>query len=105
MENFLNQTTALAAADAIGLGSVAAINSEKLKFWTDNEDGLEISSLRFRSEKDESKWVAEEVKEIIDNNKEAEVAIFYRTNSNRFIAQNCYKKTTFFNFLKIGILF
>ena len=37
--------------------------------------------MRFRSEKDESRWVAEEVKEIIKNDKEAEVAIFYRTNS------------------------
>ena len=37
--------------------------------------------MRFRSEKDEARWVAEEVKEIIENNKDAEVAIFYRTNS------------------------
>ena len=63
--------------------SVISNNPRKIEknLWTDNEDGLEISSLRFRSEKDESRWVAEEVKEIIKNDKEAEVAIFYRTNS------------------------
>jgi DNA helicase-2/ATP-dependent DNA helicase PcrA len=63
--------------------TIISNNPRKIKknLWTDNEDGLEISSLRFRSEKDESRWVAEEVKEIIKNDKEAEVAIFYRTNS------------------------
>ena len=63
--------------------SVISNNPRKIEknLWTDNEDGLDISSFRFRSEKDESRWVAEEVKEIIKNDKEAEVAIFYRTNS------------------------
>ena len=49
--------------------------------WTDNDDGLDISSLRFRSEKDEARWVAEEVKSLIDSSKDNEIAIFYRTNS------------------------
>ena len=63
--------------------SVISNNPRKIEknLWTDNEDGLDISSFRFRSEKDESRWVAEEVKNLIDSSKENEVAIFYRTNS------------------------
>ncbi len=49
--------------------------------WTDNEEGSDISSYRFRSEKDEARWVAEEIKNIVSNSKDEEVAIFYRTNS------------------------
>ena len=63
--------------------SVISNNPRKIEknLWTDNEDGLDISSFRFRSEKDEARWVAEEVKNLIDSFKENEVAIFYRTNS------------------------
>ena len=63
--------------------SVISNNPRKIEknLWTDNEDGLDISSFRFRSEKDEARWVAEEVKSLIDSSKENEVAIFYRTNS------------------------
>ena len=63
--------------------SVISNNPRKIEknLWTDNEDGLDISSFRFRSEKDEARWVAEEVKNLIDSSKENEVAIFYRTNS------------------------
>ena len=63
--------------------SVISNNPRKIEknLWTDNEDGLDISSFRFRSEKDEARWVAEEVKSLIDSSKENETAIFYRTNS------------------------
>ena len=63
--------------------SVISNNPRKIEknLWTDNEDGLDISSFRFRSEKDEARWVAEEVKNLIDSSKDNEVAIFYRTNS------------------------
>ena len=63
--------------------SVISNNPRKIEknLWTDNEDGLDISSFRFRSEKDEARWVSEEVKNLIDSSKENEVAIFYRTNS------------------------
>ena len=63
--------------------SVISNNPRKIEknLWTDNEDGLDISSFRFRSEKDEARWVAEEVKNLIDSSKENEIAIFYRTNS------------------------
>ena len=63
--------------------SVISNNPRKIEknLWTDNEDGLDISSFRFRSEKDEARWVAEEVKSLINSSKENEIAIFYRTNS------------------------
>ena len=63
--------------------TVISNNPRKIEknLWTDNEDGLDISSLRFRSEKDEARWVAEEVKSLIDSTKDNEIAIFYRTNS------------------------
>ncbi len=63
--------------------TVISNNPRKIEknLWTDNEDGLDISSLRFRSEKDEARWVAEEVKSLIDSTKYNEIAIFYRTNS------------------------
>ena len=63
--------------------SVISNNPRKIEknLWTDNEDGLDISSFKFRSEKDEARWVAEEVKNLIASSKENEVAIFYRTNS------------------------
>ena len=63
--------------------SVISNNPRKIEknLWTDNDDGLDISSFRFRSEKDEARWVAEEVKSLIDSSKENEIAIFYRTNS------------------------
>jgi DNA helicase-2/ATP-dependent DNA helicase PcrA len=49
--------------------------------WTDNEEGADISSTRFRSEKDEARWVAEETSRLLLDDKKAEVAVFYRTNS------------------------
>ena len=63
--------------------SVISNNPRKIEknLWTDNEDGLDISSLRFRSEKDEARWVAEEIKKLIEGTKDSEIAIFYRTNS------------------------
>ena len=63
--------------------SIISNNDRKIEknLWTDNEDGLDISSIKFRSEKDEAKWVAEEIRNIISQDQSAEVAIFYRTNS------------------------
>ena len=63
--------------------SVISNNPRKIEknLWTDNDDGLDISSFRFRSEKDEARWVAEEIKKLIEGTKDSEIAIFYRTNS------------------------
>ena len=63
--------------------TVISNNPRKIEknLWTDNEEGLEISSLRFRSEKDEARWVAGEVDKLIKENSDNQIAIFYRTNS------------------------
>ena len=49
--------------------------------WTDNEEGLDVDSIQFRSERDEANWVSSEIKRILEANKNDEVAVFYRTNS------------------------
>ena len=49
--------------------------------WTDNEEGLDVDSIQFRSERDEANWVSLEIKKILEENKNDEVAVFYRTNS------------------------
>ena len=49
--------------------------------WTDNEEGLDVDSIQFRSERDEANWVSSEVKKILEENKNDDVAVFYRTNS------------------------
>ena len=49
--------------------------------WTDNEEGLDVDSIQFRSERDEANWVSLEIKKILEENKIDEVAVFYRTNS------------------------
>ena len=49
--------------------------------WTDNEEGLDVDSIQFRSERDEANWVSSEIKKILEENKNDDVAVFYRTNS------------------------
>jgi len=49
--------------------------------WTDNEEGLDVDSIQFRSERDEANWVSSEIKKILEDNKNDDVAVFYRTNS------------------------
>ena len=63
--------------------TVISNNPRKIEknLWTDNEEGLEISSLRFKKEKDEARWVAGEVDKLIKENSDNQIAIFYRTNS------------------------
>ena len=63
--------------------SIISNNDRKIdkNLWTDNPEGDEISSIRFTSEKDEARWIAEEIKNIRNADKDKEVAIFYRTNS------------------------
>ena len=63
--------------------SIISNNDRKIdkNLWTDNPEGDEISSIRFTSEKDEARWIAEEIKNIRNLDKDQEVAIFYRTNS------------------------
>jgi len=42
---------------------------------------LDVNVIEFSSERDESKWITAEIKEILSKNKESEIAIFYRTNN------------------------
>ena len=49
--------------------------------WTDNDEGLDVDSIQFRSERDEANWVSSEIKKILEDNKNDDVAVFYRTNS------------------------
>jgi len=49
--------------------------------WTDNDEGLDVDSIQFRSERDEANWVSSEIKKILEDNKNDHVAVFYRTNS------------------------
>ena len=55
--------------------------SQDKKLWTDNPEGLDVNVIEFSSERDESKWITTEIKEILSKNKESEIAIFYRTNN------------------------
>ena len=55
--------------------------SQDKKLWTDNPEGLDVNVIEFSSERDESKWITAEIKEILSKNKESEIAIFYRTNN------------------------
>ena len=42
---------------------------------------MDVNVIEFSSERDESKWITAEIKEILSKNKESEIAIFYRTNN------------------------
>ena len=55
--------------------------SQDKNLWTDNPEGLDVNVVEFSSERDESKWITAEIKEILSKNKESEIAIFYRTNN------------------------
>ena len=39
-------------------------NKEK-NLWTDNEDGVDVNAIRFNSERDEGRWIVEEISKII----------------------------------------
>ena len=49
--------------------------------WTDNEDGVDVNAVRFNSERDEGRWIGEEISKIINDDERSEIAIFYRTNN------------------------
>ena len=60
--------------------------------WTDNEDGLDVNAIRFGSERDEGKWIGEEISKIINEDKNNEIAIFYRTNNQSRIFEEELRK-------------
>ena len=60
--------------------------------WTDNEDGLDVNAIRFGSERDEGRWIGEEISKIINEDKNNEIAIFYRTNNQSRIFEEELRK-------------
>ena len=69
--------------------------------WTDNEDGLDVNAIRFGSERDEGKWIGEEISKIINEDKNNEIAIFYRTNNQSRIFEEELRKLSI-NYRVVG---
>ena len=51
------------------------------KLWTDNDEGLDVNLVEFNSERDESRWIAEQINKLLEDKAFTEIAIFYRTNN------------------------
>ena len=69
--------------------------------WTDNEDGLDVNAIRFGSERDEGRWIGEEISKIINEDKNNEIAIFYRTNNQSRIFEEELRKLSI-NYRVVG---
>ena len=69
--------------------------------WTDNEDGLDVNAIRFGSERDEGRWIGEEISKIINEDKNKEIAIFYRTNNQSRIFEEELRKLSI-NYRVVG---
>jgi DNA helicase-2/ATP-dependent DNA helicase PcrA len=71
------------------------------KLWTENEEGLDVNMLEFNSERDESRWIAEEIKKKLDNDEFNEIAIFYRTNNQSRLFEEELRKLSL-NYKVVG---
>ena len=69
--------------------------------WTDNEDGMDVNAIRFGSERDEGRWIGEEISKIINEDKNNEIAIFYRTNNQSRIFEEELRKLSI-NYRVVG---
>ena len=69
--------------------------------WTDNEEGLDVDAIRFGSERDEGRWIGEEISKIINEDKHNEIAIFYRTNNQSRIFEEELRKLSI-NYRVVG---
>ena len=69
--------------------------------WTDNEEGLDVNAIRFGSERDEGRWIGEEISKIINEDKHNEIAIFYRTNNQSRIFEEELRKLSI-NYRVVG---
>ena len=69
--------------------------------WTDNEDGFDVNAIRFGSERDEGRWIGEEISKIINEDKNNEIAIFYRTNNQSRIFEEELRKLSI-NYRVVG---
>ena len=75
-------------------------NKEK-NLWTDNEDGVDVNAIRFNSERDEGRWIVEEISKIIKYGENNEIAIFYRTNNQSRIFEEELRKLSI-NYKVVG---
>ena len=75
-------------------------NKEK-NLWTDNEDGVDVNAIRFNSERDEGRWIVEEISKIIKDGENNEIAIFYRTNNQSRIFEEELRKLSI-NYKVVG---
>ena len=71
------------------------------KLWTDNEDGLDVNVLKFNSEREESRWIVQEISNTLNKDEFDEVAIFYRTNNQSRIFEEELRKQSL-NYRVIG---
>jgi len=69
--------------------------------WTDNDDGFDVNAIRFNSERDEGRWIGEEISKIINEDKNNEIAIFYRTNNQSRIFEEELRKLSI-NYRVVG---
>ena len=69
--------------------------------WTDNEDGVDVNAIRFNSERDEGRWIVEEISKIIRDDENNEIAIFYRTNNQSRIFEEELRKLSI-NYKVVG---
>ena len=69
--------------------------------WTDNEDGFDVNAIRFGSERDEGRWIGEEISKILNEDKNNEIAIFYRTNNQSRIFEEELRKLSI-NYRVVG---
>ena len=75
-------------------------NKEK-KLWTENEVGLDVNLIEFNSERDESKWIADEINKLLNQNEYSEIAIFYRTNNQSGLFEEELRKLSL-NYKVVG---
>ena len=69
--------------------------------WTDNDDGVDVNAIRFNSERDEGRWIGEEISKIINDDENSEIAIFYRTNNQSRIFEEELRKLSI-NYRVVG---
>ena len=71
------------------------------KLWTDNEDGLDVNVLNFNSEREEARWIVQEISNTLNKDEFDEVEIFYRTNNQSRIFEEELRKQSL-NYRVIG---
>jgi len=78
-QNYRSTKTILEAANEIISKN---INQKQKRLWTDNNDGDKISIFQGYNESEESSWIADKIKALVDNKLPAsEICILYRTNA------------------------